>query len=162
MPSQYADTMPESEDHDAAALARELDAFVRSWWRSDTRMAVLRAAGVNLNTTDTDTLWDLQSSGPSRPQHVAARIRIGAPSITKAAARLSSAGLVASAPDATDGRATLLSLTPAGEEVARRLRDTGDDVIGRLVSDWTSDEVRQFTRLTARLLAASTAFTDES
>lgn len=142
---------------DTASLARSLDAFVRTWWRSQTRQAVIQAAGVDLGQTDTDVLWDLEASGASRPQMIAARVRIGAPSITKAAARLTEAGLVTAAPDPHDGRATLLSLTDAGTAVVARLRAAGDEIIGGMVTDWSAQEISEFTRLVRKLAAASPA-----
>lgn len=149
--------MPSSPepDRDVTALTRSIDALVRAGWRSEARQALLAAAGVDLNATDTDTIWDLDANGPSRPQHIAARVRIGAPSITKAVARLSEAGLVQSTRDESDGRAQVLSLTSEGHRVAAILHTTSDAIVAGMTSDWTPAEVAEFTRLATRLAAAS-------
>lgn len=61
-------------------------------------------------------------SGPRRITELAAEERVTQPAITLLVNRLAERGWVERIPDARDGRAVLVSLTAAGEEVFERLR----------------------------------------
>jgi len=60
--------------------------------------------------------------GPRRITELATEERVTQPAITLLVNRLAERGWVERIPDPTDGRAVLVSLTPAGEEVFERLR----------------------------------------
>lgn len=59
---------------------------------------------------------------PRRITELAAEERVTQPAITLLVNRLTERGWVERIPDPTDGRAVLVSLTPAGQEVFERLR----------------------------------------
>ena len=61
-------------------------------------------------------------SGPRRITELAAEERVTQPAITLLVNRLAERGWVERIPDSRDGRAVLVSLTAAGEEVFERLR----------------------------------------
>ena len=61
-------------------------------------------------------------AGPRRITELAAEERVTQPAITLLVNRLAERGWVERIPDPTDGRAVLVSLTAAGEEVFERLR----------------------------------------
>ncbi|AKT52060.1 MarR family winged helix-turn-helix transcriptional regulator [Arsenicicoccus sp. oral taxon 190] len=71
-------------------------------------------------------------SGPASAAQVAARVGVDRTVVTKQASTLQRAGLVARRPDPGDARATLLVLTPAGEEAAAGLRRAALQLIGEL------------------------------
>jgi DNA-binding MarR family transcriptional regulator len=60
--------------------------------------------------------------GPRRITELAADERVTQPAITLLVNRLAQRGWVKRAPDPSDGRAVLVSLTPVGQDVFERLR----------------------------------------
>ena len=84
------------------------------------RSATPRRSGLSL--TSAATLARLQRCGPARLTELAAAEGVSQPSMTTLIARLSGQGLVARAADPRDGRAVVLSLTPAGEELLAQRR----------------------------------------
>jgi DNA-binding MarR family transcriptional regulator len=66
--------------------------------------------------TAATTLDTLGREGPQRVSELVAREAISQPGMTGLIARLAAAGLVERGPDPTDGRATLVSITPAGRD----------------------------------------------
>ena len=76
---------------------------------------------VCVSRTEVGVLRNLRA-GPRRITELAAEERVTQPAITLLVNRLAERGWVERIPDPTDGRAVLVSLTPAGEEVFERLR----------------------------------------
>src|SRR3954468_19345343 len=96
-------------------LAAQLDDLVLAL-----RSATADRAGLSL--TAAATLARLQREGPARLTELAAAEGITQPSMTALVARLSAQGLVRRAADPSDGRAVILSLTGAGEELLAQRR----------------------------------------
>lgn len=76
---------------------------------------------VCVSRTEVGVLRNLRSE-PRRITELAAEERVTQPAITLLVNRLEERGWVKRIPDPSDGRAVLVSLTPAGEEVFARLR----------------------------------------
>ena len=98
-----------------AALAEQLDDAVVAL-----RTATLPRAGLSL--TAAATLARLQRAGSARLTELALAEGISQPSMTTLIARLADQGLVRRAPDPRDGRAVVLTLTEAGEELLAQRR----------------------------------------
>ena len=79
-------------------------------------------AGTELSPSLTAALATIERHGPMTPSEVAARERIQRPTATRVLARLEEGGLVERMRDPADGRSSLLTATPAGRELLRRLR----------------------------------------
>jgi DNA-binding MarR family transcriptional regulator len=81
----------------------------------------LTRTSVCVSRTEVGVLRVLHA-GPQRITELAARERVTQPAITLLVNRLAERGWVERVSDPTDGRAVLVSLTTAGEEVFERLR----------------------------------------
>lgn len=81
----------------------------------------LTRTSVCVSRTEVGVLRKLRSA-PRRITELAAEERVTQPAITLLVNRLTERGWVQRIPDPTDGRAVLVSLTPAGQEVFERLR----------------------------------------
>ena len=81
----------------------------------------LTRTSVCVSRTEVGVLRVLRS-GPRRITELAAEERVTQPAITLLVNRLAERGWVERIPDSRDGRAVLVSLTAAGEEVFERLR----------------------------------------
>ena len=81
----------------------------------------LTRTSVCVSRTEVGVLRVLRG-GPRRITELAADERVTQPAITLLVNRLEERGWVQRVPDPSDGRAVLVSLTPAGHEVFERLR----------------------------------------
>jgi DNA-binding MarR family transcriptional regulator len=81
----------------------------------------LTRTSVCVSRTEVGVLRKLRAA-PRRITELAAEERVTQPAITLLVNRLAERGWVQRIPDPTDGRAVLVSLTPAGEDVFERLR----------------------------------------
>ena len=81
----------------------------------------LTTTSVCVSRTEVGVLRNLRA-GPRRITELAAEERVTQPAITLLVNRLQERGWVERIPDPSDGRAVLVSLTPAGREVFEGLR----------------------------------------
>src|SRR5512132_1075934 len=89
-----------------------------------TRMArrLRQEAGTDLGPSQTAALATIERHGPLSPSELATRERIQRPTATRIVRHLELAGLVERVRDPEDGRASILSVTPEGRQLLRRLR----------------------------------------
>jgi len=104
-------------DAATATLSEQLELSV-------TRLAhvLIRDAGARLSRTAASVLHRLATAGPQRVTELAAYEAIAQPSATTLVGRLEAQQLVARSPDPGDGRAVLVSITPAGEKLLAERR----------------------------------------
>jgi len=82
-----------------------------------------------------------------RPSDIAELQQVHPSLVTRQLQELDEAGFVAITPDPSDGRSSLVAITPAGTKELRRLVNIGFERFTLFVADWTTDEVRAFTRM---------------
>jgi DNA-binding MarR family transcriptional regulator len=89
-----------------------------------TRMArrLRQEAGSDLGPSQLAALATIERHGPLSPSEVAERERIKRPTVTRILGRLEEAGLVARVRDPADGRGAIVSISPDGRTLLRRLR----------------------------------------
>jgi DNA-binding MarR family transcriptional regulator len=89
-----------------------------------TRMArrLRQEARTDLGPSQTAALATIERHGPLSPSELATRERIQRPTATRIVRHLEVAGLLERVRDPEDGRASILSVTPAGRQLLRRLR----------------------------------------
>lgn len=63
--------------------------------------------------------------------------------------------------DPSDGRGTLLALTPAGAEAYERIHNTLREIFGELLDDWTAADVKAFADLLDRFVRRVTLTAEE-
>jgi DNA-binding MarR family transcriptional regulator len=141
---------------DPRALAGQLDDLLLA-----VRAATSDRAGISL--TAAATLARLQREGPARLTDLAAAEGISQPSMTALVTRLADRGLVERASDPSDGRAVLLSLTPAGADLLAQRRAVRTDRLAPYLAGLSADEMRDIaaampalTRLTGALRRSTT------
>ncbi|MCW2538139.1 MAG: Transcriptional regulator, MarR family [Modestobacter sp.] len=123
-------------DVDRAELAAHLDDVVVGL-----RRLTLTRQGLSL--TAAATLTTLRHQGPVRLTGLASTEGITQPSMTTLVARLAEQGLVARQGDPTDGRAVLIALTPAGDDLLDRRRTARAARLSGPLSRLADDDVRQ-------------------
>jgi DNA-binding MarR family transcriptional regulator len=92
------------------------------------------------NFSTLSVLHTLDRSGPLRLTALLATEQLKQPALTSLVAKLEQDGLVQRRPDPTDGRASLLSLTPAGQEIVRSRHQSRVAKLTALVQHLTPDE----------------------
>lgn len=93
-----------------------------------------------LSLTALGTLGDLQRFGPQRLTQLAQLEGVAQPSMTALVSRLEDEGLVVRRGDPADGRAVLVELTEAGEELLARRRRAGIEVLAGQIRKLPTDE----------------------
>lgn len=111
-----------------------------------------------LSSMEVRVLWTLGSRGPLRGSALADLLGTGAPTVSKAVAKVEERGWLERRRDETDGRAHDLVLTDEGARIAKDLFDAGDDMMDELLADWTESDVRAVTGYLERLLERSRVF----
>ncbi len=92
--------------------------------------------------------------GPLRVADLASSCHVDASTVSRQAADLVRAGLLRREADPLDGRASLMALTPAGDEQVAEMMRRRREFFQQVVSDWTVAELDTF-------LAQLTRFIDD-
>lgn len=97
-------------------------------------------AGTELSPSQSSALASIDRHGPLTPSELAERERIQRPTVTRLLVRLEAAGLIARAADPADGRCSLITATPAGRDLLRRLRLRKDAFMARRLEGLDAEE----------------------
>jgi DNA-binding MarR family transcriptional regulator len=89
------------------------------------------------------SLASVAKRGPLRLADLAQLENVSAPGATRLVAELEARGLVARDVDPDDGRAALITVTPAGAEAILRARAARSEVVAHLLEGLTGSEIEQ-------------------
>jgi DNA-binding MarR family transcriptional regulator len=109
------------------------------------RQEAAGAAG-QLTPTAASALATVERHGPLTPSELAEIERVKRPTATRTLGVLIEAGLVDRAPDPTDGRSALVSVTPVGRERLRRLRGRKNAYLARRMRELPASDVETLER----------------
>lgn len=141
-------------------LLANLSALILLWDSPALQGDILAKSGETIDQPSHQTLRHLLAWGPMRPTALAEVLATGASYVSKIVRRLESDGLVERKVDPTDRRATLISLTEAGEEAARSVYALGDRMIAEVLEGWSTADIRRYTALTERFVKDAIASAD--
>ena len=108
-------------------------------------------AGTALSPSQSSALASIDRHGPLTPSELADRERIQRPTVTRLLVRLEAAGLIARAADPADGRSSLITATPAGRDLLRKLRLRKDAFLARRLEELDAEERATLDRAAAIL-----------
>jgi DNA-binding MarR family transcriptional regulator len=113
-----------------------------------TRMArrLRQEAGVDLGPSQVAALATIDRHGPLSPSEVAEIERIKRPTATRIVRHLQEAGLVERVKDPEDGRASILSVTPEGRALLKRLRERKTAYVAKRLAALDADDRRTLER----------------
>jgi DNA-binding MarR family transcriptional regulator len=97
-------------------------------------------------------LFPLTRLGPLRQGALAELVHADPSTVSRHVTLLVDHGLVRRVADDSDGRASRLVVTPAGEAVLEQMRQEREAVLARVTADWAPDEVAAFTRQLRRFV----------
>ena len=103
-------------------------------------------AGGDLSPSLAAALATIDHHGPLTPSELADRERVQRPTATRIVGRLAEAGLVERSSDPSDGRVSLVSATPRGRSLLRRLRVRKNAYLARRLGELEPDELATLER----------------
>jgi len=92
----------------------------------------------------------------TRVSDLAAELRDSLPTVARLVQQLQAKGLVERTPDETDGRASIVRLSPLGLKLDRAMRMERQDHITLCLEDWTDEQLAELLPLLERLTAGFT------
>lgn len=162
--ARYDRGMSTAADHDASRprrasdfpyrseLLANLSALILLWDSPRFQGEILASSGEAIDQPAHATLSHLLAWGPMRPSALADALGTGASYVSKIVRKLEADGWVERATDPSDGRATLIALTPAGEVAAHGVYALGDRMIAEVLDGWSAEDVHAYTALTSRFV----------
>jgi DNA-binding MarR family transcriptional regulator len=108
-------------------------------------------AGADLSPSLTSALASIDRHGPLTPSELAAHERVRRPTATRLLARLGELELVERAADPADRRSALISTSPAGRALLRRLRTRKNHYLAQRLTALDADELATLDRAAAIL-----------
>ena len=129
-----------------AGLARELEQALGQLLlrrnRSALYDAILDSAPPGVDRQTYSVLSGLARLGPRSAARLADEVGIDRSGASRYADRLEAAGLLERGPDPSDGRATLLALTPKGRAAVAELRNALTRHLAGRIADWPDGQAR--------------------
>jgi len=125
------------------------------------QVALLRRFGDDdvwdpISMREYDVLFTLSRNPPMRLRDLNESVLLSQPSLSRLVERLEAAGLVTRSPSASDGRGTVVSLTPAGVEMQRRVgRQHAASIRRHLAPALDDDELATLRTLCDKLRGAT-------
>jgi DNA-binding MarR family transcriptional regulator len=117
------------------------------------RLAIVRTArrmrqesGAELSPTLLAALASIDRLGPLTPSELADAERVKRPTATRIAATLERDGLIDRAADPADGRACLLSASPKGKSLMKRVRSRKNAYLSRRLRKLSDEDVETLER----------------
>jgi DNA-binding MarR family transcriptional regulator len=131
-----------------AAVADNFSTLMRSFIKARTQM--LAAAANDVEWSAHIVLKCLHNEGPLRSSALADLINSDPSTVSRQVASLVKDGLIERRADPGDGRASLLVLTPAADEVVRQHDAARDQRFAHMLADWSERDLRRFAVLLER------------
>jgi DNA-binding MarR family transcriptional regulator len=110
-------------------------------------------SGVFLSRPAISIISALHASGPVRLSRLADLTNLEAPLVSREIARLCGDGYVKRAADPTDGRATIVTLTPTGRRAYLSYRKATDEIVVEAFAGWKAGELRTLADYLERVVA---------
>ncbi|MGG5171777.1 MarR family winged helix-turn-helix transcriptional regulator [Pseudarthrobacter sp. J1738] len=92
--------------------------------------------------------------GQTRATHLAERLGVSAPVLSRHIAELEDMGLVIRTPDPADGRAQVLRLSPKGEQKLAYLVERRAAALASYLADWNEDDAASTGAMISKLTAS--------
>lgn len=125
-------------------IHRAFSRMTRPWLYANVRRAIIGKEADFLDTGDFHLIDELYTSGDTRPSNLATIFGLTAPAITKRIRHLHSNKVIETYPDPSDGRATLIRLTPYGVQLAEKIREHTSQAFSTITQTWERSKVEEF------------------
>ncbi|HKC28909.1 MAG TPA: MarR family transcriptional regulator [Jatrophihabitans sp.] len=140
---------------DSIRIIESAIAIIVAWAsRREFHDEAMRRARCNLSRGGAALLNKLNTCGPLRVGELATILGVENSTITPQAQRLERAGFVTREPDATDGRAAMLVITPAGRSVLDNVQRSRREMLLERLRDWPDADRAAIASALTRLASA--------
>lgn len=147
----------ESTSTDGATVGEQMQNAVSTvlrWAsRAAVRMELYGQGNQGLALTDVWLLEAIVREGPIRATDLAAWQGVDKSTVTPQLRRIEQRGLIARRADPADNRASLLTATPAGRRLHRKIVGTGSRLFDELLGHWSEQDRRTLGLLLSRFSA---------
>jgi DNA-binding MarR family transcriptional regulator len=147
------------EDLNRAKLIEALDASIAGF-NQDGRLSRDRATRRARRLTGLDWTYSalmilegVKDNATLRMSQLAESVGTTPPTVTKLVKDLEERGLITRTPDEQDGRASILSLTEKGRQVAESIGQARLEGLGQVLTAWSSEDIEKLDQLFERLRA---------
>ena len=127
-----------------------LSLFVR-WARRELHDKTVADTAIEIDRSAAAILGMLYRHEPVRMSDLAEHLGLDRSTVSRQVAAVVRQGYVRREGDSSDARAAMLSLTPQGQAVRRKLAVSFQKICGDLVSDWKKEERQEFSRMLDKL-----------
>ncbi|WP_306214098.1 MarR family winged helix-turn-helix transcriptional regulator [Actinoplanes sp. RD1] len=136
----------------ATALRRELMTEARELTKA-MRLLKSRLPGLQsaIPPGTLQVLWIISPASGCHLKDLAERTSLDPSTVSRSVAALVKAGLVARSADPDDGRASVLTLTPAGARALDEIAGWYDQQLAEALREWTPEDIAVLTALMRRL-----------
>ena len=131
-------------------MVEALSLFVR-WARRELHDKTVADTGIDIDRSAAAILGALYFHEPVRMSDLAEHLGLDRSTVSRQVAAVVAKGYVARLDDATDARASMLSLTPLGHTVRHKLANSFQKTSLELVSEWKREDRLEFARLLDKL-----------
>ena len=142
-------SLPYSDD-----VVSSLVRIISIWTSAGYQRELAHFSGLPRDDNAIPAIYRLAALGPQRTSALAADLHIPAPTASRLLSRLADAGLAQRIADPDDARASIVTLTDAGAELAHTLFGAGDELMGGLLATWTTSDRAALAHLMHRLADA--------
>ena len=143
---------PATGDDAVEAVQRALEVLFRLHSSRKVHQRIAAAAGVVISRPGFVLLRRVQEEGPLSIGELAKVTDMDPAATGRQVRQLEQDGLVACRPSTDDGRVTIVSVTPKGQEVRRRMSEVGARHMEDVLETWSDGDREQLARLLNRLV----------
>lgn len=130
-----------------------VDAFslVVRWGRREVHDMTVAETGIDIDRSVGAILGALYLHEPVRVSDLAEHLGLDRSTVSRQVAAVVAQGYVVRQGDLTDARAAMLSLTPQGQVLRRKLANGFHKICLDLIADWKREDQLEFTRLLEKI-----------
>jgi len=122
---------------------------------------LVERAGVAIEPSAYAILSRIEEHEPVRLTDLAQELSVEISTASRQVSQLERSDLLDRRPDPTDGRSSMLTLSPDGRRVLARVREARTSALHEILSGWSRDDRVRLAGLLDRLVADITAFVEE-
>lgn len=133
-------------------IVAALSSVARVMTQAKTHETLCRSAGVDLDRAGAALIYKLHTEGENvRLTHLAERLGIDSPAVTRKVQQLERDGLLVRSVDPLDARALRLKLTRHGRSTIERLLHARQRWLDQVLQDWSESDRRHLARMLHQL-----------
>lgn len=133
------------------ALQRALTLSVRRAAVPQVHERVIRRAGLDIERVEAIALSRIVDQGDMWLSELARQLGVACSTAGRHAAHLDERGLCVRSVDPADGRAVVATATAEGRELVALLRSAHGEMLGEVLSEWTTSDLEHLSALLSRL-----------